>query len=140
MKIYTFKVKNNNNDNINNLKNNIYNSYSNKYSWWNTLKYNTEKDYYNFLKDYEVKHYKPETTFKFVYNSNPFSVLLNNKYVGYLPIEEDDYDLLINGIPVKVYDTFIQYGYKIIPFTNADLYHTPKKTITEIIIKITKYI
>ena len=145
MKIYTFKTNNKENNNISTLKNNIFNSYKNKYDWWGTL--NNNNINYNTLNNliYSRNHNivkKPKVTYMFDVNNIPFNVYLNNKYVDYLdPIEEDDYDLMINNVPVKVFDSFIQYGYELIPFKNADLYHSPKKTIIDIIttIKIKKY-
>lgn len=64
------------------------------------------------------------------------NALSNHNY-----FEKDDYDFEFAGLPVKVYDTFIQVGYDLIPINASDAFFygfTPKKKkiIIDIIIKV----
>lgn len=127
MNSYTFKI---NESDINELKNNIYNSYSNKYSWWDTLSNDNNKMKNLFKKiGYESELNLKDTNDLFDIIID-FGKIKTPKY--------DTYDFLINGIPVKIYDTYIQYGYDLIPkYNDSSLYSKPtKKIIIDIVTKI----
>lgn len=132
MKHYTFKLENNNNS-INNLKKNIFNSYSNKYPWWYTL--TDSKPYYYDTATILSNHIKN------IYNNSKTYCLYPDYDNSYS--HTDDYDYIINGTPVKIYDSYIQYGYKLIPIDNKYLYingyytKPTKETIIKIITTIT---
>lgn len=144
MKTYIYNIKKNNNYNINDLytpeytmedlKTDINNGYTEKYSWWNLLKGKPKKTNktYTFIPTYDSYN---------TYDNKKLYTFFINNLNDYTP-SYDDYDFeLGDGTPVKIYSDFIQVGYDIIPrnsFTYfADLTPKKKKTIIEIITKIT---
>ena len=132
MKIYTFNLENKKNKeySINNLKNDVYNSYGDKYDWWNKLN-SSKKDKTIIFNNY----YHPTTSIDYL--TKAFDIIHNYRL---LSIPKDNYDFIINDIPVKIYDTYIQYGYDIIPLNSNNNYYSysepTKKIIIEIITKI----
>lgn len=130
MKTYTFKVNNNNKDsyNISDLKKDIYNAYSDKYDWWGMLnpKY-TKKN--NSNNDITIDIALPKDYSNITVDDAIDALLCHNT-------TQDDYDYIISGIPVKIYDTYIQYGYDIIPIDYANIFAAFKKPTKKIIIDI----
>ena len=131
MKTYTFNIEKNNNSayDINSLKSDIYNSFDKKYDWWKTL----NEDYKSFTKAKTI-----------INNLTDYSDIINALDIIYnyheITIPKDNYDFIIDDTPVKIYDSYIQYGYTLIPIDNIyniSLYNKPtKKIIIDIVTKI----
>ena len=151
MKIYTY---NNFNNNSNNLKSYLTNNAKKAFPWLFSSSYSNTRDFIN-------EYYGPLAKTNFTTSRNnvcyncPFAKSVNKSKYDLDDLDSaiyklqnyrnnhdvDDYDYSLFGVPVKVYQNFIQIGYTIIPkdkYGHLMIVAIPKEERTTIIDIITK--